>query len=123
MDYVRQSESFNVFLEKFMMKILYVTRKALQAKLLADIERNCCCEGTYFGVIRVVRRILLEVVKSKRPDSSEICCCHVGMVHVDYTAKGGPLRLESLFPEKAEELKQTPFAVVQVAFSCLKWQW
>ncbi len=39
------------------------------------------------------------------------------MVHVDYTAKGGPLRLESLLPEEADRLKQTPFAVIQVTAS------
>ena len=44
-----------------------------------------------------------------------LCNYCVGMVHVDYTAAGGPLRLESLFPEEAAQLKQTPFAVIQVA--------
>jgi len=38
----------------------------------------------------------------------------VGMVHVDYTPKGAPLRLHSVLPDEAEELKKTPFAVIQV---------
>jgi len=36
------------------------------------------------------------------------------MVHVDYTPKGAPLRLHSVLPDEAEELKKTPFAVIQV---------
>ena len=36
------------------------------------------------------------------------------MVHVDYTAKGGPLRLATLLPQEAEKLQRTPFAVIQV---------
>lgn len=39
----------------------------------------------------------------------------VGMVHVDYTAPGGLRRLHMIFPEEAEKLKKTPFAIIQVS--------
>ena len=37
-----------------------------------------------------------------------------GLVHVDYTAKGGPNRLRMVLPEEADKLSKTPYAIVQV---------
>ena len=38
----------------------------------------------------------------------------VSRVHVDYTVKSGPERLQAVLPDEAEELMKTPFAVIQV---------
>ena len=39
---------------------------------------------------------------------------NAGLVHVDYTTKGGPNRLQHVLPEEAEKLSRTPYAIVQV---------
>ena len=38
----------------------------------------------------------------------------VSRVHVDYTVKSGPERLQAVLPGEAEQLMKTPFAVIQV---------
>ena len=38
----------------------------------------------------------------------------VSRVHVDYTTKSGPIRLQAALPDEAERLMKTPFAVIQV---------
>ncbi|KAL3161264.1 hypothetical protein ABBQ38_009625 [Trebouxia sp. C0009 RCD-2024] len=38
----------------------------------------------------------------------------VSRVHVDYTVKSGPERLQAVLPDEAERLMKTPFAVIQV---------
>ncbi|KAK9807623.1 hypothetical protein WJX72_004557 [[Myrmecia] bisecta] len=38
----------------------------------------------------------------------------VARVHVDYTVKSGPERLQALLPDEADQLTKTPFAVIQV---------
>ena len=38
----------------------------------------------------------------------------VGLVHVDYTAKGGPNRLRMILPDEADKLSKTPYAIIQV---------
>ena len=38
----------------------------------------------------------------------------VSRVHVDYTVKSGPERLQAVLPNEAEQLMKTPFAVIQV---------
>lgn len=37
----------------------------------------------------------------------------VSRVHVDYTVKSGPERLQAVLPNEAERLMKTPFAVIQ----------
>lgn len=37
-----------------------------------------------------------------------------GMVHVDYTDASGSERLDALLPGEANDLKKTPFGVIQV---------
>lgn len=39
----------------------------------------------------------------------------VSRVHVDYTVKSGPERLQAVLPDEAERLMKTPFAVIQVS--------
>ncbi len=39
----------------------------------------------------------------------------VSRVHVDYTVKSGPERLQAVLPNEAEKLMKTPFAVIQVS--------
>ena len=41
----------------------------------------------------------------------------VSRVHVDYTVKSGPERLQAVLPDEAERLMKTPFAVLQVKMS------
>ncbi len=41
-------------------------------------------------------------------------------MHVDYTVKSGPERLQAVLPDEAERLMKTPFAVIQVSLSCNK---
>ena len=41
----------------------------------------------------------------------------VSRVHVDYTVKSGPERLQAVLPDEAERLMKTPFAVIQVTTS------
>ena len=43
----------------------------------------------------------------------------VSRVHVDYTTKSGPIRLQAALPEEAEQLMKTPFAVIQVSTTVL----
>ena len=42
----------------------------------------------------------------------------VSRVHVDYTVKSGPERLQAVLPNEAERLMKTPFAVIQACCSC-----
>ena len=40
----------------------------------------------------------------------------VARVHVDYTVKSGPERLQALLPvEEVAQLQKTPFAIIQVS--------
>ena len=39
----------------------------------------------------------------------------VPRVHVDFTLKSGPARLQAVLPEDAAALSKTPFAVIQVS--------
>lgn len=49
--------------------------------------------------------------------SSALISAIAGMVHVDYTVLGGLQRLSTILPDDAEQLKKTPFAVIQVILS------
>lgn len=41
-------------------------------------------------------------------------------VHVDYTVKSGPERLQALLPaEEVAKLQKTPFAIIQVDTLCM----
>ena len=43
----------------------------------------------------------------------------VSRVHVDYTVKSGPERLQAVLPDEAHKLMKTPFAVIQVSRATL----
>lgn len=44
----------------------------------------------------------------------------VSRVHVDYTVKSGPERLQAVLPDEADKLMKTPFAVIQVGAQHLR---
>ena len=44
----------------------------------------------------------------------------VSRVHVDYTVKSGPERLQAVLPGEADKLMKTPFAVIQVSAQQLR---
>ena len=56
---------------------------------------------------------ILRSVQGKQGDAEEQGQ-PVSRVHVDYTVKSGPERLQAVLPDEADKLMKTPFAVIQV---------